>query len=53
MTGKLIDFIASEIDDLLGKNEYLLISVPPMPDVGNMVLFQYSDLIKKHASHIK
>ena len=50
---KLIDFNAAEIDDYLSKAQYLLISTPPNPDIGDPVLFQYGELIKKHAAHIK
>lgn len=50
---KLIDFEDPAIDDYLSKAQYLLISVPPIPDIGDLVLFKYSELIKKHATHLQ
>lgn len=53
-TEKLIDFNDPEvIDDYLSKSKYLLISTPPTPDINDPVLFQYGELIKKHAAHLQ
>ena len=51
--GRRIDFNDPEIESYLSKANYLLISTPPIPDIGDPVLSQYGELIKKHSAHIQ
>jgi nucleoside-diphosphate-sugar epimerase len=48
-----IDFEASDIEYYLSQSTHLLISVPPAADMGDLVLFYYSELIKRHVAHIE
>lgn len=52
-TIRLIDFDASDIESYLSKATHLLISVPPLEGDGDSVLSSYSQLISRHAEHIK
>lgn len=49
----LIDFNASNIEDYLSQSTHLLISVPPVAGLGDSVLSSYSELIRRHATHIE
>ncbi|KTC91115.1 SDR family oxidoreductase [Fluoribacter dumoffii] len=49
----LIDFHDPGIARLLSRATHLLISVPPLAEIGDPVLASYSDLIRQHASHIQ
>lgn len=48
----LIDFESSDIKDYLNQSTHLLISVPPAAVMGDLVLSNYLELIKRHAPHI-
>ncbi|KTD68373.1 MULTISPECIES: SDR family oxidoreductase [Legionella] len=49
----LIDFEASDIKYYLSQSTHILISVPPIPGIGDLILSNYSDLIKQYAAHIE
>jgi nucleoside-diphosphate-sugar epimerase len=49
----LIDFEVADIEYYLNQTTHLLISIPPEAGVGDPVLSYYSELIKRHAAHIK
>lgn len=49
----LIDFEASDIEYYLSRSTHLLICVPPAVDKGDLVLYNYSELIKRHARHVE
>ncbi|QDP72093.1 SDR family oxidoreductase [Legionella israelensis] len=49
----LIDFEAQDIEFYLSQCTHVLISIPPIQNVGDPVLSNYADLIKQYASNIR
>lgn len=49
----LIDFEDPNIAHYLSQSTHLLVSIPPVANIGDLVLFHYADLIKRHAAHIQ
>lgn len=49
----LIDFFAEGIEYYLSKATHVLLCIPPVTNPGDLVLFHYADLFKRHAPHIR
>lgn len=50
---KLIDFHSPDIANELAKATHLLISTPPVPNMGDPVLTQYATYLKKQAAQVQ
>ncbi len=50
---KLIDFNSTQVEQKLKLATHILICIPPSRELGDVVLMQYGELIKKQASHLK
>ncbi|RUR13056.1 SDR family oxidoreductase [Legionella sp. km772] len=50
---ELIDFNSPEMEKHLSQATHVLVSIPPINNVGDLVLVKYGELLKKYASHIQ
>ncbi len=50
---ELIHFSEKSIESALKKASHILISAPPIPDVGDPMLAHFSDLLKKNIKHVR